>query len=53
LAFLRQNASDVTLQYRNHWNAGDLVMWDNRAARLDLLRHGTDDIRKVATARVA
>ena len=31
LAFLRQHASGVNYQYRNHWNAGDLVIWDNRA----------------------
>jgi len=32
LAFLRQHASGVAYQYRNRWNAGDLVIWDNRAA---------------------
>ena len=32
LAFLRQHASGVSYQYRNHWNAGDLVIWDNRSA---------------------
>lgn len=32
LAFLRQHASGVNYQYRNRWNAGDLVIWDNRAA---------------------
>jgi alpha-ketoglutarate-dependent taurine dioxygenase len=31
LAFLRQHASGVNYQYRNHWNAGDLVIWDNRS----------------------
>jgi taurine dioxygenase len=31
LAFLRQHASGVNYQYRNHWSAGDLVIWDNRA----------------------
>lgn len=31
LAFLRQHASGVNYQYRNHWGAGDLVIWDNRA----------------------
>jgi taurine dioxygenase len=31
LAFLRQHASGVNYQYRNHWQAGDLVIWDNRA----------------------
>jgi alpha-ketoglutarate-dependent taurine dioxygenase len=31
LAFLRQHASGVSYQYRNHWNAGDLVIWDNRS----------------------
>lgn len=31
LAFLRQHASSVNYQYRNHWNAGDLVIWDNRS----------------------
>lgn len=31
LAFLRQHASGVNYQYRNRWNAGDLVIWDNRA----------------------
>jgi alpha-ketoglutarate-dependent taurine dioxygenase len=32
LTFLRQHASGVNYQYRNHWNAGDLVIWDNRSA---------------------
>jgi len=31
LAFLRQHASGVNYQYRNHWTAGDLVIWDNRS----------------------
>ena len=31
LAFLRQHASGVNYQYRNRWNAGDLVIWDNRS----------------------
>ena len=31
LSFLRQHASGVNYQYRNRWNAGDLVIWDNRA----------------------
>jgi taurine dioxygenase len=31
LAFLRQHASGVNYQYRNQWNAGDLVIWDNRS----------------------
>ncbi|HTV17201.1 MAG TPA: TauD/TfdA family dioxygenase [Polyangiaceae bacterium] len=31
LAFLRQHASGVSYQYRNHWSAGDLVIWDNRS----------------------
>jgi taurine dioxygenase len=31
LAFLRQHASGVNFQYRNRWNAGDLVIWDNRS----------------------
>ncbi|HYQ29193.1 MAG TPA: TauD/TfdA family dioxygenase [Polyangiaceae bacterium] len=31
LAFLRQHASGVNYQYRNHWQAGDLVIWDNRS----------------------
>ena len=31
LALLRQHASGVNYQYRNHWDAGDLVVWDNRS----------------------
>ncbi|MET0285798.1 MAG: TauD/TfdA family dioxygenase [Polyangiales bacterium] len=31
LAFLRAHASGVNFQYRNRWNAGDLVIWDNRS----------------------
>jgi taurine dioxygenase len=39
LAFLRQHASHVSFQYRNRWNAGDLVIWDNRA----LWHYAVDD----------
>jgi alpha-ketoglutarate-dependent taurine dioxygenase len=39
LAFLRQHASGVNYQYRNHWNAGDLVIWDNRS----LWHYAVDD----------
>jgi alpha-ketoglutarate-dependent taurine dioxygenase len=31
LAFLRQHGSAVKYQYRNRWDAGDLVIWDNRS----------------------
>jgi alpha-ketoglutarate-dependent taurine dioxygenase len=39
LAFLRQHASGVNYQYRNHWSAGDLVIWDNRS----LWHYAVDD----------